>query len=571
MMTRCLSLLRRLRAARLLPVLAAGGLLAGLMALAGAARAEGARMAMVVGNADYDALAEVPQAAPGARGIAETLEAQGFEVSLLLNGDGATFSAAFDSFERRAAEAATVLFYFAGHGLRVDGANHLAPIDLRPDAPGGPRGVALAPLMDRLATGTRPAVVILDANRRPGPPLAAGAAPGLGVPAPAREALVVMAAQPGNLAPGGGTSGFVRDLRDALAVPGQPLEPVLRDLALSAGRAGDGRRTPWIRSSLSEPLFLRPFQPDAADFDRLAAMPPARQDFLLDIWRSQGARIDAETLARRLGRSAPPAQAVALAGPGSAERSGPDPGSPDPGATAAPPGAESPDTDAPAVPQFSFEYIEEEETPPPAADIPPQTAPDPPARETPQPEAPVRAPAPETGGTAVVAALSAPAARTGAAVADTPISRIRASREPRVRAALAPERRLTGKDVTDLFLVPDDLPRAVQTELARLGCYRAGIDGLWGGGSRRALRDYIARSGADLDGQAPTEAVWRSVKAASGTVCPAPAPRRTAPARTTTASQPAPEPAPAPAPAPAPSSSGGNGDRLRGALGGAFR
>ena len=140
MMTRCLSLLRRRRAARFLRVLAVAGLLAGLMAIASPARAGEARMAMVVGNADYDALAEVPQATRRARGVAETLEAQGFEVSLLLNGDGATFAAAFDSFERRAGDAAMVLFYFAGHGLRVDGANRLAPIDLRPDAPGAARG-----------------------------------------------------------------------------------------------------------------------------------------------------------------------------------------------------------------------------------------------------------------------------------------------------------------------------------------------------------------------------------------------------------------------------------------------
>ena len=567
MMIRCLSLLRRPRSGRFLPVLAVAGLLAGLMAIASPVRAGEARMAMVVGNADYDALAEVPQAARGARGVAETLEAQGFEVSLLLNGDAATFAAAFDSFERRAGDAAMVLFYFAGHGLRVDGTNRLAPIDLRPDAADAARGVALAPLMDRLATGRRPAVILLDANRGLGPAPGPGVAPGLGVPAPAREALVAMATQPGSLTPEDGTTGLVGDLRDALAVPGQPLEQVLRDFAQSVGRASDGRQTPWIRSSLSEPLFLRPFAPDEADFDRLAAMPEARQTFLLDIWRSQGARLDEATLARRLGRTARPAQAVALTGPGGADPGGPGSGDTGAGDTGAGPAAEAPGPAA-ALPEFSFEYIEEET--PPAARPAPEL--DPATRETPQPEAPVAAatPAREAEDTVTVAALSPPAAGAGAGVADTPISRIPASRERAVPAALDPDRRLIGKDVTDLFLVPDDLPRAVQTELARLGCYRAGIDGIWGGGSRRALRDYIARSGADLDGQEPTEAVWRDVKAASGTICPAPAPRRTQPApartnRTTTASPPAPAPAPAPAP------SRGNGDRLRGALGGAFR
>lgn len=43
------------------------------------------------------------------------------------------------------------------------------------------------------------------------------------------------------------------------------------------------------------------------------------------------------------------------------------------------------------------------------------------------------------------------------------------------------------------------LARAVQTELARLGCYRSGIDGEWGPGSARALLRYYATKKEDPD------------------------------------------------------------------------
>ena len=70
-------------------------------------------------------------------------------MSLLLNSDSATFRAAFDSFARRATDAGMVLFYFAGHGLRADGVNRLAPIDLALDDPGtaatAGRGARAAP------------------------------------------------------------------------------------------------------------------------------------------------------------------------------------------------------------------------------------------------------------------------------------------------------------------------------------------------------------------------------------------------------------------------------------------
>ncbi|MFB9151301.1 caspase family protein [Roseovarius ramblicola] len=579
-----------------------GAALIALALGAGAARAEGPRMALVVGNADYDALAAMPQAARGARDIAALLERQEFEVSLLLNSDRATFSAAFDSFASRAADAGMVLFYFAGHGLRADGVNRLAAIDLVLDDPGtaATAGLALAPLIDRLASGTRPAVIVLDAARRfdLAPPVAARVAPGLGVPAPAREAMVVMATQPGSLVPGETGAGFTLELGDALTAPGQPLEPLLQDLAARVSAASNGRQAPWVRSSLSEPLFLRPFRPDEEDFARLAAMPEAQQTFLLDIWRDQGARLDPEVIARHLGA---PGDGDGD-GDGDGNRAGTD------AAAAAP--EDAGDTAAPAVPRFTFDFIEDEEqeAAPPAAAAAVAAPPAPvapvraararpapaapatsgaalPPPETPAPETPVPAAVPDTPGAVTVAALTARAAQNSPAVADTPIARIGASQDSLVLASLDPGRalrpapgrgqRIIGEDVTDRFFAPDDLPRAVQTELARLGCYRAGVDGIWGNGSRGALREYIARSGADLDARNPTEAVWRHLKSATGTVCPAPVARAPEPApagggTAARAPEPAREPAPAAAPA-APAAGGIAGEQLRGALRGAFR
>lgn len=85
---------------------------------------------------------------------------------------------------------------------------------------------------------------------------------------------------------------------------------------------------------------------------------------------------------------------------------------------------------------------------------------------------------------------------------------------------------------------PDDLPRAVQAELARLGCYRQMVDGDWGPGSRRALLRYFEVKGTQPpDPPDPTEAVWRVLLDEAPGLCPAPvparapvAPRKTAPA-----------------------------------------
>lgn len=102
--------------------------------------------------------------------------------------------------------------------------------------------------------------------------------------------------------------------------------------------------------------------------------------------------------------------------------------------------------------------------------------------------------------------------------------------------------------------VPEDLPRAVQTELKRIGCYAGGIDGDWGNGSRRAMERFYAAKKLDKAEVEPTEVVWRSLAAeAEGTCKPEPvAAKKTTTKKTTTkkpastttkkAAEPAPKP-----------------------------
>lgn len=74
-----------------------------------------------------------------------------------------------------------------------------------------------------------------------------------------------------------------------------------------------------------------------------------------------------------------------------------------------------------------------------------------------------------------------------------------------------------------VVVIPDDLPTAVQTELARTGCYTRRVDGVWGPGSRAALAEFGRRSNRPDLGDEPTAEVWLVVQAARGVVCPPPA------------------------------------------------
>lgn len=478
---------------------------------AAAQEADTRRMALVVGNGAYDALAPLDTAAGDARDIAAVLEALDFEVSLLINSDSLTFNAALSSFATRAAGADTVLFYFAGHGFQYDGSNYLVPVDARlPDpATATQEATNLEVLLAQLAAAGRRSVVLLDASHDiPLPPGIQGAAiRGLSVPGALPETFVGFAAQPGLLTPAGrgGDNPFTRALRDHIPTTGQTISQMMTEVRNAVMSGTGGTQIPWEQSFLSKPFFFAPFRPGPQDFEQIAAMPEAQRAFLLNIWRSQGAEITREDLDARLAASAPPpAPAPAAAG----------------------------------APKFSFEFLEEDTTGDGAVPPPPAIA---------------------IGAAPEVAAPRVTRQRTEA-LPDAPIDRlVDLDMAVRVKAMAGSFPRVVGRDITDLVNAPEDLATAMQVELQRLGCYTSRIDGDWGRGSRGALQRFIDASGETrIEDLQPSAAAWNILAQVEGTVCTAPARSASTPARasssgSTAAAAPAPAPAPA---APAPAASG---------------
>jgi hypothetical protein len=91
--------------------------------------------------------------------------------------------------------------------------------------------------------------------------------------------------------------------------------------------------------------------------------------------------------------------------------------------------------------------------------------------------------------------------------------------------------------------VPANLAAAVQTELARLGCYRARVDGLWGPQSSRALMRFLVEKDLPAESLDPTEAAWRAARAQETVICEAPPPvvaARATPSRPAAAATPQP-------------------------------
>lgn len=69
------------------------------------------------------------------------------------------------------------------------------------------------------------------------------------------------------------------------------------------------------------------------------------------------------------------------------------------------------------------------------------------------------------------------------------------------------------------------LARDLQRELKRVGCYHADVDGSWGGGSRRALSEFMDRVNASLPGDEPDYIMLALVRNQTAQVCGSGCPR----------------------------------------------
>ena len=90
--------------------------------------AEGQKVALVIGNSTYKS---VPLKNPvnDARDMAQALEKMGFEVLHEENASQRTMKDAIHRFGQKLKRGGVGLFYFAGHGMQIDGRNFLIPVN----------------------------------------------------------------------------------------------------------------------------------------------------------------------------------------------------------------------------------------------------------------------------------------------------------------------------------------------------------------------------------------------------------------------------------------------------------
>jgi len=255
-------------------------LLAILLCVAASAAEAQTRRALVIGNSRYTAVPVLPNPANDARAVAQRLQGLGFQSDLVLDAGQARFTQAVDQFARAIANADVAVFFYAGHGVAVDGQNYLVPVDAtlerREDL--ARRFVTLNSVLLRMTdSGARATLVILDACRDDpfrGSPGARGIARGRGLsevslnrsslatgPGGTTQAsgtLIAFATGPGTVAEDGTGqhSPFTTALLANLGAPGIEINSVFNRVRQSVWEGTGRRQLPWSQSAMVGDLYL---------------------------------------------------------------------------------------------------------------------------------------------------------------------------------------------------------------------------------------------------------------------------------------------------------------------------
>src|SRR3954471_17519774 len=258
-------------------------LVAALLVVATLPAAAEKRVALVIGNSAYQNVTRLDNPRSDAALMAETLAGLGFTLiggRAQLDLDKSSMDTAVQNFGRQVQGADVALFYYAGHGVQVSGANYLVPVSANPtreaDVDFQMVDVNLV-LRQMQGSGTRLNMVILDACRN-NPFGARGLRASDGGLAQMRApegTLISYATQPGNVALDGsdGNSPYTRALASTIKQSGLDIFQTFNEVGLAVKRQTGGSQQPWVSCSPIDGNFYFVAPAPAASSQQLAIAP----------------------------------------------------------------------------------------------------------------------------------------------------------------------------------------------------------------------------------------------------------------------------------------------------------
>ena len=262
------------------------------------------RVAFVVGNGAYKNVPALPNPAVDAKSMAKLLRNVGFEVVEGSNLSRDKMTEKLLDFGKKAEGADVAIFFYAGHGIAVNGANYLLPVDadLKSEMDvklGAAINVDLT--LEQTMSDAKVKLVFLDACRDN--PFAAKirsakatrsatVGSGLAEMKSGEGTLLAFATGPGQTAldgEAGTNSPFTRALLANIAQPGVEIQQAMTKVRAQVNEETSKGQLPWGHTNLIGTVYLNPAKAAGIAIDAPNTPAPtstAASEVELEFWRS---------------------------------------------------------------------------------------------------------------------------------------------------------------------------------------------------------------------------------------------------------------------------------------------
>jgi uncharacterized caspase-like protein len=249
------------------------------------------RTALVLGNSAYG-FAPLVNPANDATDVAAALRESGFDVTLKLDADRDGMADAIHAFgETLKKNSGMGLFFFAGHGVQINGENYLVPVgdSFGSEADLTSRAVKTTTVVDAMAAAKNSLnIVILDACRDNA--LGKSNTRGLTRIDTNARLFISYSTSPGSVAQDGRgrNSPYTKYLTEAISTPDLTLEQAFKTTLKGVYKETRGQQTPWISSSFFGDFSFRSAPSLASHESNTAAVGASAAPTLSGVYRVEG-------------------------------------------------------------------------------------------------------------------------------------------------------------------------------------------------------------------------------------------------------------------------------------------
>lgn len=221
------------------------------------------RVALVIGNGAYKNIKALQNPVNDAHSMERVLNNLGFKVFSGFDLTQKAMKRLISQFGDEIKDGGVGLFYFAGHGIQVNGENYLIPIDaeIHTEKDVDPESVNANDILNNMAYArNRLNIVILDACRdNPFKGFRSSGGGGLAQMKAPEGTFIAYATAPGSVASDGdGKNGlYTQELIKNMQKPGVPIELMFKGVRASVESLSHKKQTPWEASSITGDFYFK--------------------------------------------------------------------------------------------------------------------------------------------------------------------------------------------------------------------------------------------------------------------------------------------------------------------------